>query len=162
MNLNVFLLNVAKALKRVPYGASISRAFNSFRHRHIAEQFDSICDQVAREMNVSGADVQFEEAVNDGPVWVFWWQGLESAPARVKACVDSIKRNAANRDVIVITKDNVSKYTDLPDYVFRKLAEGKITLTHFSDILRFNLLKLHGGLWMDATLYAVRPLDSHR
>ena len=68
MNLNVFLLNVAKALKRVPYGASISRAFNSFRHRHIAEQFDSICDQVAREMNVSGADVQFEEAVNDGPV----------------------------------------------------------------------------------------------
>lgn len=162
MNLNVFLLNVAKVLKRVPCGASISRAFNSFRHRHIAKQFDSICAQAAREMNVSGVDVRFEEATNNGPIWVFWWQGLESAPARVKACVDSIKRNAASRDVIVITKDNVREYTDLPDYAFRKLAEGKITLTHFSDILRFNLLKLHGGLWMDATLYAVRPLDSSR
>lgn len=69
--------------------------------RGIKEQIYSICDQAAHEMNVSGVDVRPEEVINNGPIWVFWGQGLESAPARVKACVDSIKRNAASRDIIV-------------------------------------------------------------
>lgn len=161
MDKNEAFLTVAKVFKRLPF-QSLGRSFNTHRHSSISTAIEPLCDQAAREMNDSGADVRFEEAVNDGPIWVLWWQGLELAPVRVKACVDSIKRNAAGRDVIVITKDNVSEYTDLPDYAFRKLAEGEITLTHFSDILRFNLLKLHGGLWMDATLYVVRPLDSPR
>ena len=161
MNKNEVLLTVAKVFKRLPL-RSFGRSFNAHRHSSISTAIEPLCDQAAREMNDSGAHVRPEGAVNGGPIWVFWWQGLESAPTRVKACVDSIKRNAASRDVIVIAKDNVREYTDLPDYAFRKLTEGEITITHFSDILRFNLLKLHGGLWMDATLYAFRPLDSSR
>lgn len=34
---------------------------------------------------------------------------------------------------------------------------GKISIQTFSDILRFNLLKNHGGLWVDATIYFLKP-----
>jgi hypothetical protein len=35
---------------------------------------------------------------------------------------------------------------------------GKMTVTHFSDILRFNLLKNNGGLWLDATIFVNKPI----
>ena len=41
-------------------------------------------------------------------IWIsfVWWQGLEQAPNLVKVCVDSIKKNAGDHRVIVLTEDN--------------------------------------------------------
>lgn len=38
------------------------------------------------------------------------------------------------------------------------MANPKIQIQAFSDILRWRLLANHGGLWVDATLYCCRPL----
>lgn len=43
-----------------------------------------------------------------------WWQGLDNAPEIVKACVDSVRRNAGNREVIIITDKNVREYVSFP------------------------------------------------
>ena len=43
-------------------------------------------------------------------IWMCWWQGLDSAPEIVKACVESVRRNAGGREVIIITDKNVSNY----------------------------------------------------
>lgn len=87
------------------------------------------------------------------PIWIFWWQGMHTAPPIVKICFQSVKKNKGKHSILLITEKNYKDYTDIPDYIIQKLNEGKITLTHFSDILRLELLHKHGGIWMDATLW---------
>lgn len=86
-------------------------------------------------------------------VWIFWWQGEESMPNIVKRCYNSMKENLKNWEIILLTKHNYSDYSDVPVYILEKLKCGIITLTHFSDILRLDLLIRHGGLWVDATVF---------
>lgn len=85
-------------------------------------------------------------------VWVCWLQGIESAPSIVRACFESIKRNIKNKKVILITKDNYSKWINFPDYILLKYSEGKISNTHFSDLIRLELLNNYGGTWIDSTM----------
>lgn len=84
-------------------------------------------------------------------IWFFWWQDIDDAPEIVKKCFNKIQ--SYNLNVILITKNNYKEYVSIPDYIIELLNNKTITLTHFSDILRFNLLANHGGLWLDATIY---------
>lgn len=97
----------------------------------------------------------------DDPIWVFWYQGLSNAPDIVKICVASIKKNAGNHRVIIITKSNLLQYVNMPKYILEKVDSGQITLTHFSDILRMALLYEHGGIWSDATLFWSDSINNH-
>lgn len=86
-------------------------------------------------------------------IWVCWWQGLDHAPEIVKKCVDSIKRNAGNHEVIIITDENVKQFVQFPAWLEEKYSKGIITKTHISDILRLKLLAEYGGIWLDSTFY---------
>lgn len=157
MNNNSKLL-LAKILKRMPCARGYARKFNESRHRAIESFIYPWCVKAEDALPNTGV----VEKSNNGPVWVSWWQGVEQAPAVVQACIASMRRHCGARDVVVITRDNVREYADLPFYIYEKLDSGAISLTHFSDILRFNLLRRHGGLWMDSTLYAAKDLDMSR
>lgn len=89
-------------------------------------------------------------------IWVCWWQGLDQAPEIVKACVESIKRNAGKHPVILLTEDNYRQYVDIPEWVEEKKNKGIITRTNYSDLLRLSLLAKHGGMWLDATFYCTK------
>lgn len=93
-------------------------------------------------------------------IWVFWWQGMQSLPYPVNLCIESIKRHAKNHPVIVITKENYEKYVRLPSCIMKKFNDGLISVAHFSDILRFELLYLYGGIWLDSTYYVSDSLDN--
>lgn len=92
----------------------------------------------------------------DYPVWVFWWQGEDQAPELTQVCIRSIKKYSSNHEVRIMTRNNIRAFVELPDFIYQKVDEGKMTLTHFSDVLRMALLYQHGGLWMDATLFITR------
>lgn len=97
---------------------------------------------------------------NDGPIWMCWWQGEEAMLPLVKGCYNRLLDMVpADREVILITKDNFQQYVNIPDFILRKLEQKKMSLTHFSDILRFYLLTTHGGLWVDGTTWVTRPLS---
>ena len=85
-------------------------------------------------------------------VWWCWLQGEENAPDLCKANLNSLRKNLKGRDIIVITEDNWPDYIDLPDYIIEKYKKGIITRTHFSDILRVQLLVTHGGTWIDSSV----------
>lgn len=85
-------------------------------------------------------------------IWVFWWQGEENMPTIVKACYNSIKKNRGLYKVILLDQKNFYNYVNIPTYILNKLESGKISITHFSDILRFNLLAKYGG-WMLPYIY---------
>jgi len=78
-------------------------------------------------------------------VFSFWWQGEDSAPDVVKMCLESIRRNSAGRVFVLVTKENYLKWTTIPEDITKKMLDGKISITHYSDIVRFNLLYEHGG-----------------
>lgn len=85
-------------------------------------------------------------------VWICWLQGMENAPRLVKVCFNSIVANLSGKEIIVITSENFRDYVEFPDYVLEKWKKGNITNTHFSDLLRLELLIKYGGLWIDATV----------
>lgn len=92
-------------------------------------------------------------------IWMCWWQGVDNAPEIVKTCVDSVRRNAGNREVILITEDNVSDYIVFPDWILEKVKKGIITRTNLSDLLRLSLLASYGGIWLDATFFCTGSLN---
>lgn len=85
--------------------------------------------------------------------WTCWWQGEESAPEIVRACINSQRMNLPSKIChIVITKYNYKTYIDFPDYILEKVNNGDITYTTFSDMIREKLIYKYGGIWFDATV----------
>lgn len=93
-------------------------------------------------------------------IWVCWLQGIENAPPLVQACYKSIKECNPEYEVRLLTSENLQLYTNLPDFIIEKWQKGIITNTHFSDILRNNILLNHGGTWVDATLFFTSHIPS--
>lgn len=85
-------------------------------------------------------------------IWQYWEQGLDNAPELVKQCVASVEKYKNNNKHIVLDKNNVKSYTDIPDYIWKLNEAGVIKSAHMSDIIRTNLLTKHGGIWIDATV----------
>lgn len=97
----------------------------------------------------------------DNNIWVCWMQGEEQAPAIVKTCINSIRKNASNHKVIIIDKRNYTNYISLPEYIVKKWESGIISDAHFSDILRTALLSEHGGVWIDSTVYLMDKIPDY-
>ena len=90
---------------------------------------------------------------NKPTIWILWLQGVENAPEIVKKCIKSIKYYNGDKKIVVLTKDNLFDYIKLPKYIIEKWRKGIISNTHFSDIVRIELLYDYGGIWMDATTF---------
>lgn len=90
----------------------------------------------------------------NGIIWIFWLQGMESAPKIVRKCYESVCRNKPDGlEVLLLTEKNLDEYIQLPDYIWQKYKEGYISVTHLSDIVRLELLCTYGGCWVDATVF---------
>lgn len=85
-------------------------------------------------------------------IWWCWLQGEDKAPKLCQACLASIRKNLPDREVIVITEENFADYVDIPEFILEKYHHGTISHTHFSDILRLELLVKHGGTWIDSSV----------
>lgn len=153
------LLITAKVLKRVPGLKRAARQYNNWRHSVIERKLTPLFEKAERECTRVSANNQ---EINTQPetIWLFWWQGLDNAPDLVRYCVNTINTHAGHRRVIVIDKNNIHEYATLPRQIFDLVDSGAITLTHLSDLLRFNLLHNYGGLWMDSTLLCTNSLDA--
>lgn len=114
------------------------------KYRHIFQKYDS-----ATKLGTH----------NDGPIWFCWWQGEEQMIPLAKGCYNRLlDMKPQDKPVILLTKDNFRDYVNIPEIILKKLQRGKITITQFSDILRFCLLEQHGGLWVDATTWVTHPI----
>ena len=94
-------------------------------------------------------------------IWICWFQGEGNAPLIVKKCIASIRKNAGNKEVIILTDENIPKYIQFPDFILKKRAKGKIPRPQFSDLLRVSLLAKYGGIWIDATVLLTGPIPDY-
>ena len=97
--------------------------------------------------------------VSSNKVWICWLQGIENAPLLVKSCFESVKKNLINKEIIIVTRENYKDFVEIPDYIIEKWEKGIITNTHFTDLLRLELLIKHGGVWIDSTVLCSCPED---
>lgn len=141
---------IAKVLRKLKL-KKVSCKFNEMRHSKIEANIFPLCDvcikKIASEVNENISSSQ------SNYVWIFWWQGKNNMPDIVQKCYNSLLRNFLDKEVVLITKDNIRKYCTLPEYIYEKCRLGEITLTHLSDIVRFDLLLHYGGLYTDATVF---------
>lgn len=99
--------------------------------------------------------------MNKNRIYIFWWQGIETAPDIVKVCYQSLLLNYNNetQEIVLLNKDNIFDFINFPDYIIKKFKENTITITHLSDIARTLLLGNTGGLWVDATMFFTKKID---
>ena len=86
-------------------------------------------------------------------IWWCWLQGEENAPELCKICLTSLKKQMPDKKIVIITSENLYDYVDFPDFIKQKYKKGKISNTHFSDLIRLQLLIKYGGTWIDATVF---------
>lgn len=150
-----------KDLNRV--GFKKSKNFAKFRKQR-KTAFDDL-NRLMSEMDtrisaiIKSLNLKPEQESLEHNIFVFWWDGFESAPSIVKKCLKSVEDNYREFNVIRISKENYNEYTDIDPLVLKGFNEGKISVQTFSDILRFNLLKNNGGMWIDATIFFLNEFD---
>lgn len=156
--------NLKNILKNFGVGMTIQcfvRRLISFKvyERYIFDYLCSFFKPVIQDIKGKKLTLDTEEIPRI--VWTLWWQGEENAPDLVKVCIDSQRKafTSIGAKVIVLTKDNWDNYISIPDYILKKVKSGKITLTHFSDIIRAELIKDYGGVWIDATVYCTKNVQ---
>ena len=88
--------------------------------------------------------------VREVPVFIYWAQGFDSAPPIVRSCVASFRKAFGSR-VVEISDEVLAMYVDIDPMQTLRVGENR---THFSDVLRMELLARYGGVWVDATCLA--------
>lgn len=99
--------------------------------------------------------------VDEMPIWICWFQGIDKMPFLVKQCYESILKYTGNRKICLITDKNISDFIKLPKTILRKYKDGLITKTHLTDILRTGLISNYGGMYMDCTLFLTKELPDY-
>jgi len=117
-------------------------------NKRLKKKYSNLLKQLSVSINIDSSKCPHSHIV-----WVCWMQGIDNAPALVQRCYRSLQENLKDRKIVLITSDNLKEYTDFPDYILEKYNKGLITHTHFSDLLRIELLCKHGGTWIDATVF---------
>jgi hypothetical protein len=87
-------------------------------------------------------------------IWSLWLQGREEAPDLVRLNFDRWTRLSPDYRLEILDQRDV-------DALFKEddLAIADQPVQVLSDVVRARLLCDHGGIWADAALFPVRPLD---
>lgn len=138
----------SKVIRKLHAPIEFQRKFNAFRHNRIKKKLhDYLVNAEYQDKSISNGNSKY--------IWVFWAQGYDSMPDLVLKCIETVKKNNGNAQVILLTAENFEKYATLPKWIVNKFRNGIINPMYFSDALRFNLLKNYGGLWLDATDFVI-------
>ena len=142
---------IERAIARLRQKCTLKRVMNVYGQQKVVKKYIDNTDNLLMNNSPIG---------DTSNIWVCWWQGEENMPEVVKVCYRSIKKLSGKHPVVLITEENLKDYVKLPQLIMDKYAAGIISRTHFSDILRFYLLKEYGGIWMDITNFLTAEIDS--
>ena len=85
-------------------------------------------------------------------VWILWFQGTDNLNYVEENVINSWYKFAKGWKIIILTEKNLSHYIKVD-------LKSTQTLQAQSDIIRLKLLSTHGGIWTDATVLCMGPLD---
>ena len=122
--------------------------------KYLSGRYGDVIDSYADRNTASESFIE-----PDSTIWVCWWDGEEALPPLVRVCYNSILRHAEKHPVKFITKHNFRDFVSIPEYIIQKVNAKIMTVTHFSNMLRANLLYEYGGVWMDVTILTLKDIS---
>ena len=75
-------------------------------------------------------------------VYWCWLQGIDNAPELYKATLNTVKHECYGHNIIIINNTNFDKYVRFPSFILEKYKNKYFSDTHFSDLLRLELLNM--------------------
>jgi hypothetical protein len=90
-------------------------------------------------------------------IYMFWDNGWDNAPYMCVECLKSWRRYNSDWEIITLDNNNIEQYLDKD--ILKKINEIKRP-QHRADLIRVNLLNKNGGVWIDASIFCNRTLDS--
>jgi len=92
-------------------------------------------------------------------IWILWLQGWDQAPNIVQACLKTWEAHNPGWTIHALTAANLHDYVDTT--ALSPCIGGKdVPAEALSDLIRITLLARYGGVWVDSTVYCLRPLDT--
>ena len=88
-------------------------------------------------------------------IWLLWWQGWDKPVPYVVAKVFQswrLHNEAHGWQIIALDESNIGQFVDVPH-------KPSFSLQALSDVIRVTLLARFGGVWADASMICLRPLD---
>lgn len=116
----------------------------SSKKRDVNDSIDNYADIIVLNPSV-------ENAVIPKKIWMYWEGNL---PEFVEKCVEQIKKKNPDYEVYFLTPDTVKDFCDI-DYERFQHA----TPQQKADLIRFELIYQHGGIWLDASTIIYESLD---
>lgn len=87
-------------------------------------------------------------------IWTYWNTDTITNKV-VLRCIDSWKEHNPEYEITILSPKNVSEYVDI-DLKSLKMNDSP---QHEADIIRAHVLEKYGGVWIDASVFMVGPLD---
>ena len=131
------------------------------KHETMMKYIDLEYKEFIKKYNFNDVKLIEKNIKYDNKIWICWWQGIENAPEIVKKCINTIKENSKNHEIIIIDKYNYKKFVEFPKWLEEKKDKKIISLTHYSDLIRMHILAKYGGIWLDSTFYCIGDIDEY-
>lgn len=90
-----------------------------------------------------------------------WLQGIQEAPKLYISNLYSLKMNCKDFNIIIINETNMYNYIKFPTYIIEKYKKKYFSRSHFSDLLRLELLIKYGGTWIDASVLITKYVKEY-
>ena len=90
-------------------------------------------------------------------IFILWLQGWQDAKWLNKQVAESWIINNPDWKIHYIDFDNLKDYVNDIEYIYDQ--NKNISPQAKSDIIRLSLLKNYGGIWADATMLCMQPVD---
>ena len=105
--------------------------------------------------------IKAKKRLNKPVIWQFWDPvNHDDTPEIVKASLDSVRKfKPEDYDLVVLDLETISEYIELPDFLYDRINTPGFSFAFFTDLLRLCLLCSYGGIWIDATVYLLAPID---
>lgn len=86
-------------------------------------------------------------------IFCFWDNGWDKAPDLCQFCLASWRTLNPNWNIIDLDQGEANQVVE------RSMFPRDMKTRHYANLLRSNLLAERGGVWVDATLLCLKPLD---
>lgn len=89
-------------------------------------------------------------------IWMLWLQGWAVAPWVVQNARKSWEIHNTDWNIVFLDEKNIYDYLDNIDFI---MDRTDISLPTKADYIRLALLSKYGGVWTDANVFCLKPLD---
>lgn len=91
-------------------------------------------------------------------VWTYWH--AEERPAMIDDCIASWRQHLDSEkfQIVIVSEQNLSDYLS-PEWIDQIPDFKELRRANQADFIRLSLLKLYGGVWMDASIFLFQDLS---